>query len=120
MTRKLDEFEGYRKSLLLFDCVVEDMRRLASNPDLMRLRSQQLASADSICANLEEGSGRWSSAEFIQYCVISRGSAVETVGRYKRFHHWLPEEIIAERVALCEEIIAILTATINKMKKRQS
>jgi len=117
--RKLEEFTAYRKSLELFDCVVEDMKRLAGINDIMRLRSQQYASADSICANMEEGSGRWSAAEFIHYLVIARGSAVETAGRYRRLGEWLPAGIVAERVALCEEIIAILTSTISKMKRRK-
>jgi four helix bundle protein len=116
--RKLDDFGAYQKSLKLFDLVAEDMNTLADKHDLMRLRSQQYASADSICANMEEGSGRWSKSEFVQYLVISRGSAVETAGRYKRLRHWLPAGTILERGALCEEIIAILTTTINSMKRK--
>lgn len=119
MTNKLDSFEAYQKALELFNYVVEDMKELSKNHDLSRLRSQQLASADSICANMEEGSGRWSKAEFVQYCVIARGSAVETAGRYKRLIHWLDDNTIAVSIALCNEIIAILTATINKMKREK-
>jgi hypothetical protein len=49
--------------------------------------------------------------------VIARGSATETRGRYEqRFKHWLPPEIISARVALCEEIIAILSASIRKLR----
>jgi len=118
-TKKLDEYVAYQKSLVLFDLVVEDMKTLPTNYDLGRLRSQHYASADSICANMEEGSGRWSTGEFVQFLVVSRGSAVETAGRYKRLRHWLPAETVQQRVALCEEIIAIQTTTIDNLKRRK-
>jgi len=115
--KKLEEFGGYQKAVVLFDYVVEDMASLVDNWDLSRLRSQQLASAVSICANMEEGSGRWSTKEFTQYLVISRGSTVETQGRYNRLRHWLPETVVRERMALCDEIAGILTSTINSLKR---
>ena len=111
---------AYQKSLELFGFVVEDMKTLSDVYDIRQLRTQQYASADSICANMEEGSGRWSTKEFVQYLVIARGSTVETAGRYKRLAHWLPEDVVAARVSLCDEIIAILTATLNRMKNRKS
>ena len=52
---KLGEFVAYHKALRLFDLVVEDMASLGREMDSMRIRSQQLAAADSICANMEEG-----------------------------------------------------------------
>ncbi|HCE45193.1 MAG TPA: hypothetical protein DET40_16765 [Lentisphaeria bacterium] len=113
---KLNEFGGYRKSLELFDCVVDDMRKLRPYPETHRLISQQIASADSICSNMEEGAGRWSKKEYVQFVVISRGSAAETRGRYLRMKTWLPKDIIEKRVAICDEIIGILTSTINKLK----
>lgn len=38
------------------------------------------------------------------------------MGRYQRFKYWLPEGIINLRTFLCREIIAILTATIKKLR----
>ncbi len=51
----LDNFGAYRKANELFDLVVEEMRRLEEIPMSWRLVSQQVASADSIAANIEEG-----------------------------------------------------------------
>lgn len=93
------------------------MAPLAREPLCMRLASQQVASADSISSNIEEGYGRASRADYARFLVIARGSATETRGRYeKRLHHWVPAETIASRVALCEEIVAILSATIRRLR----
>lgn len=114
---KLHQFGGYGKSCELFDLVVADMTPLARNPLCMRLVSQQIASADSISSNIEEGYGRASRADYARFLVIARGSATETRGRYEqRFKHWLPAALILQRVSLCEEIVAILSATIRRLR----
>ncbi|MES2696861.1 MAG: four helix bundle protein [Verrucomicrobiota bacterium] len=114
---KLHQFGAYKKACELFDLVVADMTPLARNPLCMRLVSQQVASADSISSNIEEGYGRASRPDYVRFLVIARGSATETRGRYEmRFHHWLSPEVIATRVALCEEIVAILSASIRRLR----
>lgn len=116
---QLENFRAYTKSLELFDFVVADTNMLRNDPALSRLVGQQLASADSIAANIEEGYGRGSSKDYAHFLVIARGSAQETVGRYRRMTHWLPETAVAPRIALCNEIIAILTATITTLRNRR-
>jgi hypothetical protein len=74
---KLNDFGGYKKSLELFDGVVDDMKILRPYPETHRLISQQIASADSICSNM-----------------------------------------IEKRIALCDEIIGILTSSINKLRNQ--
>ena len=114
---KLHQFGAYRKACELFDLVVADMSPLTRNPLCARLISQQVASADSISSNIEEGYGRRTRKDYAHFLVIARGSATETRGRYEqRFKHWLQAEIISARVALCEEIIAILSASIRKLR----
>ncbi len=116
---KLHQFTAYQKANQLFDLVVSDMALLSSNPLCTRLVSQQIASADSIPSNIEEGYGRGSRADYCRFLVIARGSATETRGRYEmRFKHWLPSELITERVHLCEEIVAILSASIRTLRSR--
>ena len=113
----LHQFVAYQKTCSLFDSVVADMTALSGNPLCGRLVSQQLGSADSIAANIEEGCGRGSRKDYAHFLVIARGSATETRGRYEqRLKHWLPAETIATRVALYEEIIAILSATIRTLR----
>jgi four helix bundle protein len=112
----LMKFGAYVKALELFDDVAVDMEGLIHKVHLLRLISQQIASADSIASNIEEGYGRGSRKDYIKFLVISRGSARETAGRYGRFRTWLPQDVIQKRVALCEEIIAILSASILSLR----
>ncbi len=115
----LEEFGAYRKSLELFDLVAKDMGMLKGEYSLGRLVSQQLASADSISANIEEGYGRLSRKEYIRFLDFARGSARETYGRYKRMKHWLSEDVVQQRTELLDEIIGILTATITTLGKEK-
>jgi len=113
----LEQFGAHQKAQQLFDLVVADMQELKTDHRCYRLISQQVASADSICANIEEGYGRLSRVEYVRFLDIARGSARETRGRYERMKHWLAREVIQERVELLDEIIGILTSSIVRMRK---
>jgi len=118
-SESLKRFGAHQKALLLFDGVVADLAPLAKELTLQRLIAQQYASADSIASNIEEGYGRGSPRDYTHFLIIARGSAQETRGRYGRLKHWLPPEVIAPRVSLCDEIIAILTATITTLRNQE-
>ena len=111
----LESFGAYRKSLELFDHVVQDCKKWMPQTRLDRLVSQQIASADSISSNIEEGYGRESKREYRQFLIIARGSARETQGRYRRFRHWMPQDLIQQRVDLAEEVIRIVSKTIGTL-----
>lgn len=114
----LEHFAAYTKSLELFDAVIEDARRFLKDRRLERLVSQQLASADSVCSNIEEGYGRETTKEYIRFLVIARGSLRETQGRYRRLRHWIPKEVVDKRVALADEIGKVVSATIVTLRGR--
>lgn len=112
---KLKEFGALVKANELFDHAVCDLRALRGEFGCRRLVEQQFASADSIAANIEEGYGRGSRKDYRHFLIIARGSAQETKGRYGRLKHWLEPETIKSRQMLCDEIIAILSKTINTL-----
>ena len=113
----LDSFGDYQKAKELFDLVVKDTGELRKGPRCYRLVAQQIASADSACANVEEGSGRLGRAEYVCFLDFARGSARETRGRYQRMKHWLAEDVIQHRVGLADEVIAILTKTMETLRR---
>lgn len=112
----LDKFEVWHLANRFFHQVVEDVAPLARHPACGRLVSQQIAAADSVCANIEEGYGRGSRKEFIQFLHYSRGSLREVIGRYGRMSHWLSPETIANRELLAREILAKITNTITTLR----
>jgi four helix bundle protein len=114
----LERFGAYRKARQLFEYVVTDMEVLSTNPLCSRLTAQQIASADSISANIEEGYGRVSRAEFVRFLDFSRGSARETRGRYERMKRWLPQVVVRQRIELLDEIVGILTNSIRTLRRK--
>jgi four helix bundle protein len=92
------------------------MKVVQRDPLCYKLVSQQIGSADSISANIEEGHGRLSRTEYVRFLDFARGSAREMRGRYLRMSHWLGEDLVHQRAALADEIIGILTATIERLR----
>jgi four helix bundle protein len=68
--RSLEQFGAYQKARGLFDLVVADMQGLKTDNRCFRLTAQQVGSADSICANIEEGYGRLSQIEYVRFLDI--------------------------------------------------
>jgi four helix bundle protein len=113
----LEDFGGYQKARQLFELVAADMETLEKRPLCWRLVGQQVASADSIATNIEEGWGRGSRKEYVQFLLYARGSARETRGRYGRMRRWLTGIDVESRQSLCDEIIGIITATIVRLRE---
>jgi four helix bundle protein len=99
--------------------IVKLCRECEKNSDLGRTLSRQvLRSGTSVGANVEEGQGGQSRADFVSKYSIARKEARET-------HYWLRLLVATDLIAKaklspviqeCDELIAILTAIIKKTK----
>jgi four helix bundle protein len=118
MHDSLDKVLFYQKSLQLWDKYWEDSEILMKDYRGRELAKQLTRSVDSVSANIEEGYGRGFGKEYPQFLKISRGSARESKGRYKRCSMLLAADIIEERIKLLDEIIAMETKTIETLEKR--
>jgi four helix bundle protein len=103
-------------------CIVALCRFLDEKPGVSRILAKQLLrSGTSIGANVEEGQGSQSEADFLSKYSIACKEARET-------HYWLrllaatevtTESRLGELADECSQIIAILTAIIKKLRGKK-
>ena len=118
MNDSLDKVVFYQKSLQLWDLFWKDSEVLLQDIRGKELARQLTRSVDSISANIEEGYGRGFGKEYPHFFRISRGSARESKGRYKRCAHLLSTQIIEQRIKLLDEIIAMETKSIETLESK--
>jgi four helix bundle protein len=112
------KFEAYPKALLLFDLAWEDTEHLMQDRRGWEIAQQLIGSAGSITANIDEGFGRGiERKEYAQFLRFALGSARETRSWYYKGQKLLSPQVVEHRMALCDEIIALLVVTINRHKK---
>jgi hypothetical protein len=95
------QFVGYRKALFFYDLVWQDCEKLMQDARGRAVAEQVIRSAGSIGANLEEGHGR--------------GYGKQRNGRGRRL---LSPEVLNHRLALADEIIALLITELNYQRSR--
>lgn len=111
-------FTGYRKALFLYDICWADCESLIKHPLGQPVARQLVRSAGSISANLEEGHGRGFGKDRDYFLRIALGSARESRGWYYRAKALLAEGVLAQRLELLSEIIALLVTELNKKRRR--
>jgi len=113
------KFEAYPKSPFLYDLAWEDTDKLLKDVRGRKLAGQLIDSAGSVSANIDEGFGRGiESGEYIQFLRYALGSARETRSWYYKARRLLAAEAVRHRIALCDEIIALLVVTIKQRRAR--
>ena len=108
------KFYGYRKALFLYDLVWADCDYWQKDRRGWAITEQIVRSAGSISANIEEGFGRGFGRDNARFLKIAVGSARETQGWYWRGRQLLPSDVYQHRIALLDEIIALLVTEINR------
>lgn len=120
MKDRLDEVKYYVKAMELWNSLWGDTEILMKELRSKEITRQLIRSGGSISANIEEGYGRGYGKEYPQYLRVSRGSARETKGWYKRAKQLLSQETVQARIALLDEIIAMESAAIKTLTDRNS
>ncbi|MBN1812389.1 MAG: four helix bundle protein [Anaerolineae bacterium] len=110
-------FEVYPKTLFLYDLAWDDCQHLMEDRRGRAMVDQLTRSAGSICANIEEGYGRGYGKEYAYFLRVSIGSARESRGWYYRARRLLPGDVVKHRMALLDEIIAMLVPNIQNQKQ---
>lgn len=111
------QFQAYQKAVLLYDLAWEDCERLRKDLRGRAVAQQLIRSAGSVCANIEEGFGRGYGREYAYFLRVALGSAREMRGWYYRARKLLAAEVVAHRMALTDEIIAILVPVSEKQRQ---
>lgn len=110
-------FAAYPKALMLADLAWEDSGELLDDVRGKAIAPQLARSSGSVSANIDEGYGRGiERAEYVQFLRYALGSARETRSWYYKARKLLSEEVIQHRMALCNEIIALLVTAIKNRK----
>ncbi|MEM6523165.1 MAG: four helix bundle protein [Bacteroidota bacterium] len=115
----LDALKFYKDSIRLWEEFWNDSNVLLKDIRGKEIAIQLTRSIGSISANIEEGYGRGYGKEYPRFLKISRGSAQESKGWYKKSKFLLPEKTINDRIAILDKLIAHLTATISTLYKKQ-
>lgn len=108
------KFYGYRKALFLYDLVWADCDHWQKDRKGQAIVEQIIRSAGSISANIEEGFGRGFGRDNARFLKIATGSARETQGWYWRGRKLLSPDVYQHRMALLDEIIALLVTEVNR------
>ena len=110
------QFFGYRKALFFYDLVWQDCAGLARDRRGRAISEQLIRSAGSISANVEEGHGRGYGKQRNWFLTISIGSARESKGWYWRAKELLPLQVLNHRLALADEVIALLITELDRQR----
>jgi len=112
------QFYGYRKALFFYDVCWQDCEKLLRHPLGEAIAKQLVRSAGSISANIEEGYGRgFKGKERSYFLRVALGSARESKGWYYRAKALLSSEVLAHRLSLISEIIALLVTEIGRVRR---
>ena len=122
MKDNLDNVRFYAIALELWDECWQDTGIMTKDFRGIEIAKQLIRSIGSISANIEEGYGRGFGKEYPHFLRISRGSARESKGWYKRSKHLLDENIIERRIYKLDSVIAMVTKSIQTLEhnKKQS
>ena len=108
---------AYRYGLWVYELAKQDAKVLRADPDTRGDVDQFLRAVGSISANLAEGYSRSTGAERARYYDYARASTRESRDWYFKARKVLGDDVVAQRHAVLERIIRILTAIIPRERE---
>ena len=112
------KFLGYRKALFFYELAWQDCEKLMRDMRGKAVAQQLIRSAGSISANIEEGHGRGYGKQRNWFFTVSIGSARESKGWYWRAKHLISSKVLDHRLALSDEVIALLVTELSRQRSR--
>ena len=110
-------FLAYQKALFVYDLMWEDCDNLLADERGKAVARQLTRSVGSISANIEEGFGRGYGRDYAYRLKIAIGEARESRGWYWKGRKLLSNDVLNHRIALLDEIIALIAPNISKQSK---
>ena len=110
-------FLAYQKSLFAYDLMWEDCDNLLEDERGKAVARQLTRSVGSISANIEEGFGRGYGRDYAYRLKIAIGEARESRGWYWKGRKLLSTDVLNHRIALLDEIVALIAPNISKQSK---
>lgn len=115
------KFYAYPRALFLYDLVWKDCEKFVKDRRGRAIAEQVIRSGGFISANIEEGYGRGiGTRSYLYFLRVAIGSARETKGWYFRSRYLLSTEVLDHRLALVDEIIALLATEMARHQRRHS
>ena len=110
-------FLAYQKALFAYDLMWEDCDSLLADERGKAVARQLTRSVGSISANIEEGFGRGYGRDYAYRLKIAIGEARESRGWYWKGRKLLSTDVLNHRIALLDEIVALIAPNISKQSK---
>src|SRR5215216_6995852 len=108
----------YRLSLYLGDLAWDDVTRLASDPHAQSITHLLYRTVGQIGADICQGYSRGSGRDQARFYGYALGSARESRDWYFKVRHALGASLVADRLALLDEIAHLLQAIIGLQRSR--
>jgi four helix bundle protein len=117
--RSFRDLVVWRKSMDLFVAVDELTRRFPRD-ERFELTSQLRRSAESIGANIAEGTGRTHLGDYLRHLSIARGSVREVESHLEAAHRlgYVNEQDLRRAISLADEVSRMLLVMIRRLGGR--
>jgi len=122
MVKTFQDLIVWQKAHQLFLDIAEDVDSFPNKRAAWIIADQILRSTGSISANISEGFGRKTRADYEHFLIIARGSITETQNWLitGKDLNYLSDEVFELRNNLCIECIKMINALIGSLRRKDT